>query len=123
MPKSVSELIEKPKILIKAKVPMSETGMVMAGMRVARQSCKNRKMTSTTMMMASSRVERTSLTDSLMTVVVSTAMVYLRPGGKDFSSSLRTARQRLSTSSALAFESCCTPMPTALRPENFSSVS
>ncbi len=53
MPKSVSELMEKPKILMKAKVPMSETGMVTAGMMVARQSCRNRKMTMMTMMMAS----------------------------------------------------------------------
>src|SRR5271169_5980976 len=45
IPKSVSELIEKPKILMKAKVPMRETGMVMAGMTVARQSCRKRKMT------------------------------------------------------------------------------
>src|SRR5438093_1306849 len=35
MPKSVSELMLKPKILMKAKVPMSETGMVTAGMMVA----------------------------------------------------------------------------------------
>ena len=53
MPKRVSELMEKPKILMKAKVPMSETGMVTAGMMVARQSCRKRKMTMMTMMMAS----------------------------------------------------------------------
>ena len=45
MPKSVSELMEKPKSLMKAKVPISETGMVTAGMMVARQSSRKRKMT------------------------------------------------------------------------------
>ena len=53
MPKSVSELMEKPKSLMKAKVPISETGMVTAGMMVARQSSRKRKMTAMTMTMAS----------------------------------------------------------------------
>ena len=66
--------MEKPKILMKANVPMSDTGIVTAGMMVARQSCRKRKMTMMTMMIASPMVETTSLTDSLMTVVVSTAM-------------------------------------------------
>src|ERR1700744_828447 len=34
MPNMVNELIENPKILMKAKVPINETGMVMAGMMV-----------------------------------------------------------------------------------------
>jgi hypothetical protein len=38
MPNSVSELIEKPKILMNANVPISDTGIVTAGMIVARQS-------------------------------------------------------------------------------------
>src|ERR1700712_426154 len=52
MPKSVSELMEKPKALIKANVPMSDTGIVTAGMIVDRQSCRKRKITAMTMMMA-----------------------------------------------------------------------
>ena len=64
MPKRVSELMEKPKILMKAKVPMSETGMVTAGMMVARQSCRKRKMTTMTMMMASPMV-RDDLVDGV----------------------------------------------------------
>src|SRR6185437_3141311 len=36
MPNMVSELMEKPNILINAKVPTSETGIVMVGMMVAR---------------------------------------------------------------------------------------
>ena len=43
MPNNVSELMEKPKILTKAKVPISETGIVTAGMMVARQSSKKKK--------------------------------------------------------------------------------
>src|ERR1700742_2905850 len=73
MPNNVSELMEKPNILMKAKVPTSETGMVMAGMTVARQSSRKRKMTAITMAIASSRVEMTSFTESPMTVVVSKA--------------------------------------------------
>ena len=60
MPKRVSELMLKPKILMKAKVPTSETGMVTAGMMVARQSCRKRKMTMMTMMIASPMVVTTS---------------------------------------------------------------
>ena len=37
MPNRVRVLIEKSKSLMKAKVPMSDTGMVMAGMMVLRQ--------------------------------------------------------------------------------------
>src|SRR5450755_2516645 len=84
MPNSVSELIEKSKILMKAKVPISETGIVTAGMMVARQSSKKRKITTMTIRMASSSVVTTSLTESPTTVVVSNATTYLMPGGKDF---------------------------------------
>jgi len=50
------------KILMKAKVPMSETGMVTAGMMVARQSCRKRKMTTMTIIIACPMVVTTSLT-------------------------------------------------------------
>src|ERR1700744_3678585 len=43
MPKSVSELIEKPNSLMNAKVPTSDTGIVMAGMMGARQPGAERK--------------------------------------------------------------------------------
>ncbi len=74
----------KPKILTNAKVPMSETGMVTAGMMVARQSCRKIKMTMMTMMTASPMVWTTSLMESPITVVVSTAITPFMPGGKDF---------------------------------------
>ena len=84
MPKSVSELIEKPKTLMKANVPISDTGIVTAGIMVARQSSRKRKITMMTMMIASSSVLTTSFTESPTTVVVSKAITYLMPGGNDF---------------------------------------
>ena len=89
MPKSVSELMEKPKILINAKVPISETGMVTAGMMVARQSSRKRKMTTMTMTMASPSVTSTSRIESPTTVVESKAMAYSSPGGKLLESSFK----------------------------------
>ncbi len=89
--------MEKPKILMKAKVPISETGMVTAGMMVARQSSRKKKITMMTIRMASSRVVTTSRTESPTTVVVSKAMTYLMPGGKDFDSSSSSAFAALST--------------------------
>ena len=48
MPKSVSVLIEKPNSFMNANVPMSETGIVIAGISVLRQFCRNRNSTRTT---------------------------------------------------------------------------
>src|ERR1700742_2505772 len=42
IPNSVSVLIENPNSLTKMKVPISETGIVIAGINVLRQSCKNK---------------------------------------------------------------------------------
>src|SRR5271154_5116989 len=67
IPKSVRELMEKPNILMNANVPTRETGIVMAGMTVARQSSRNRKMTAIKMMIASSTVEINSFTQAPMT--------------------------------------------------------
>src|SRR5438552_17959308 len=106
IPNSVSELMENPNILMNAKVPINDTGIVTAGIMVARQSKRNRNMTIMTMTMASSRVVTTSLTESPTTVVVSNAITYFIPGGKDFDKSVSAALAALSTSSAFAFESC-----------------
>ncbi len=120
MPNRVSELIEKPKTLINAKVPTSETGIVTAGMMVARQSCRNRKMTTITMTIASPSVRTTSRMESPTTVVVSKAITYFMPGGKVFDTLARAALASRSTSSALALLSCCTPIPTVSIPLNFN---
>src|SRR5215469_1131467 len=116
IPNSVSELIEKPNILMNANVPISETGIVTAGIMVARQSRRNKKITMMTIRTASSSVVTTSFTESPTTVVVSKAMTYFIPGGNDFDSSSSSALAALSTSSAFAFESCCTPTPMASYP-------
>ena len=65
MPKSVSVLIEKPISLTNANVPISDTGMVIAGMSVLRQFCRNRNITRTTSTIASASVFSTSMIDSL----------------------------------------------------------
>ena len=57
MPKSVSVLMEKPNNFTKAKVPISETGMAMAGIIVVRQSCRKMKITRMTSTIADQREE------------------------------------------------------------------
>ena len=73
-PKSVRVLIEKPNTFIRANVPISETGIVIAGISVVRQSWRNRKITTTTSTIAISSVMMTSLIDSLTNSVESKAM-------------------------------------------------
>src|SRR5882762_8060364 len=118
MPNNVNVLIENPNALIKMKVPTSDTGMVIAGMNVLRQSCKNKKMTIITNAIACNNVIITSRIDSLTTLVVSKAIAYFSPGGNVFESFRNSALAALSTSSAFAPGSCVTPMPTASWPLN-----
>ena len=73
MPNSVSVLMEKSSSLMNANVPTSDTGMVTAGIRVLRQSCRNTNITSMTKTMASTSVFSTSRMDSPTNVVVSKA--------------------------------------------------
>ena len=116
IPKSVSVLIEKPISFTNANAPMSETGMVMAGMSVLRHVCRKTKITSTTRMIASTSVFSTSAIDASTTSVVLNETRYTIPGGKTAarrSSSAVTAR---STSSELAAGSWVTPKPTASTP-------
>ena len=82
IPNSVSVLIENPNSFTNANVPMSETGMVMAGMTVLRQFCRNRNITRMTSAMASASVTRTSLIDSRTTPTLSKASRHSSPGGK-----------------------------------------
>src|ERR1700756_3423418 len=116
IPNIVSELMENPKILINAKVPTNETGMVIAGMIVARQSSKKRKMTTITIMMASPSVVTTSRIESPTTVVVSNGITYCSPGGKVLASLSSAALASVSTWRALALLNCCTPTPMASWP-------
>ena len=68
-PKRVIVLIVKPKSFMMKKVPISDTGIVAAGMSVERGSCKNKKMTITTSTIESSSVMTTSRMDSRTNVV------------------------------------------------------
>src|SRR5947207_601004 len=102
MPKSVSVLIEKPSSLTNPNVPMSDTGIVIAGISVVRQFCRNRNMTSTTSAMASASVVTTSRIDSATTVVVSKATSILSPGGKRSDNLLISASTSRYTCSAFA---------------------
>ena len=76
IPNSVRVFMVNPNSSITANVPMSDTGMVRQGMRVALQFCKNRKMTRITSMVVSMMVKRTSLMELLTTSVVSSAIWY-----------------------------------------------
>ena len=81
MPKSVSVLMEKPSSLMNAKVSMSYTGMVMAGMIVLRQFWRNRNITRMTRPMASASVISTSMIYSRTTLTLSKASCHFSPGG------------------------------------------
>src|SRR5262245_11189555 len=81
MQNNVNVLIENPNNLTKANVPISETGIVIAGISVVRQFCRNRNITSTTSPIAMRSVVTTSRIDSETTVVVSNAMSIFSPGG------------------------------------------
>jgi hypothetical protein len=70
----VSVLIEKPSMYSPAKVPMSDTGTAIIGMRVARQLCRKMNTTSSTRTAASASVTTTSWMDASTTRVVSNGM-------------------------------------------------
>ncbi len=60
MPSRLSMLSEKPRTSITASVAISETGIAIVGMIVARQLCRKTKTTSTTRSSASLKVITTS---------------------------------------------------------------
>ena len=64
-PNRVSVLIEKPSSAITAKVPTSDTGTVIAGIRVARKLSRNTNTTRNTSSIASKSVQSTSRIDSV----------------------------------------------------------
>ena len=116
MPNSVSVLIENPNSFTNANVPMSDTGIVIAGMSVVRQFCRKRNITRTTSAIASSSVVMTSRIDSATTVVVSNATSTFSPGGNRLDSRSISAVTSRYTCSAFAVGSRSTPNPTASRP-------
>ncbi len=119
-PNSVSVLIEKPNIFIKKNVPISETGIVIAGISVVRQSWRNKKITSTTRKTAISSVITTSRIDSRTNSVESKATWYVIPAGNFVCSRSSVARICCETCSALPVCSCRIPRPIPSRPSNHS---
>ena len=69
--KSVSVFMEKPKRYKPAKVPISDIGTAIIGIKVARQFCKNRNTTITTRSIASPSVLNTSFIDAFTKLLVS----------------------------------------------------
>ena len=69
--KSVSVFMEKPKRYKPAKVPISDIGTAIIGIKVARQFCKNRNTTITTRSIASPSVLNTSPMEALTKLEVS----------------------------------------------------
>ena len=92
--------MEKPSIGNSAKVPMSETGTAMSGIKVARQPCRKMKTTKITRAMASKRVFTISFMPSVIASVVSSATVYWRPFGKSLDCSSKKARACFMVSTA-----------------------
>ena len=80
-------LSENPKISIRARVAISETGIAIVGMMVVRQLCRKTKTTRTTSPSASPNVTTTSRIEAETNRVVSYRMPYLIPAGKRFDSS------------------------------------
>ena len=74
MAKRVSVLSESPNAQRPAMVPMRETGIASSGISVARQFCRNRKMTRSTKVPASKSVEKTSFRDALTKTLESSEM-------------------------------------------------
>ena len=86
-PRSESTLIEKPSSGKNMKAPMSETGTVTSGMKVARQFCRKTKTTRRTRNTASKSVWMISVMPSLTGRVVSSEIRYSMSRGKRWLSS------------------------------------
>ena len=70
-PNRLRLLIDRPAASMTENVPIRETGIAMAGIRVARKSCRKMNTTRTTRTIAMMSVVMTSLMDCLMYRVVS----------------------------------------------------
>ena len=94
--KSVSKLMEKPATFINANVPTSETIIPMAGIIVARKSCKKKNTTTSTSRMAIISVSATSRIDAKRKSLVLSKVTILISLGNVFSvSSINLSISRL----------------------------
>jgi hypothetical protein len=98
------------------KAPISDTGMVTKGIRVARQLRRNRKITATTSTIASSMVLYTASIDFSMKIELSKPTRICMPSGSAASMRGSSALTARATSSVLAVDCLTMPRPTAARP-------
>ena len=88
--KSVRRLSEKPAIMTKAKVPMSDTMIDMDGMMVALMSCRKKYTTIITRMMAMTSVSTTLCIEALRKSSEVSSRLNFMPAGRRPSISLST---------------------------------
>ena len=100
-PNSDNVLIEKPSSGKSAKAPISETGTVSSGIRVARQLCRKMNTTRTTSTTPRPACARSPGCPRSPAAWCRARPAYSRPGGKRFLSSARVLLDLLATSSAL----------------------
>ena len=108
----------KPASAIKAKVPMSATGMVSRGMMDARKVRKNTKITSATNTEASTMVVNTLLIERSIKTELSLATSISTPGGRSRCTLTISCRTPSDSSSGFAVAWRITPIPMASRPFN-----
>ena len=106
---SVSKLIENPNNQSTAKVASRQMGTVTAGMMVARQLPKNRKMTRTTSAAASAKVTQTPLMALLMNSESSEPTEIVIPCGSE--GLICSARSLAPSATAKVFAPDCRTMP------------
>ena len=92
--------MEKPATTIKANVPISDTTILMKGISVERQLCKNSRIISTTNTIASSRVWTTFLMEAKRKSLVLIICVIFTPRGALACTSAKRASICLFTSVA-----------------------
>ncbi len=110
---SVERLMVNPSAAIAANAPMIVTGTVVAGTSIARQSCRNSRITISTSTAASISVLYTSWIEAETNFVVSNGIAYCSPGGKARASTFILAATSCATCSALAPGAWKMPMPAA----------
>ena len=119
--KSVSVLIENPRIRNEPKVAIRDTGTASIGIIVARQLCRNTNTITITRSSASKKVSATSNMDAFMKSVVSLISTYSISGGKSRLASSMTFLTPLTVSIALASFVSIIPKPIPTLPSVFDS--
>src|SRR5262249_8722372 len=99
---TAEKLTVNPSAAMAANAPMMVTGTVVAGISIARQSCRNTRMTTSTRTAASYSVLYTSWIDCSTNLVVSKGMSEISPCGNSRLSTASLSRTSFATLSAFA---------------------